>query len=349
MSKYRKLDGGGSLFSALEHQREIASKTVGILKLRDLIDWEGFRGVLDEVTGYGQKDWSKGGRPPFDPVLMFKVLVLQKYHGLSDEGTETQIKDRVSFLAFLDLRLGDEVPDANTIWDFKELIEAEGREGGAKLFAAFGAVLAGQGLLAKEGSIVDASFVDAPRARNTREENAQIKKGERPAGFEMGTARGRQKDCDARWTKKNAETHFGYKNHAKVDAKTKLISKHATTPANVHDSQVFAQLVDETDQAVLADSAYYSAESEMYVLEHCDAQEFLMRKANRNRPLDEATRKSNHAISKIRVRVEHVFGRMAQMGMDYCRAIGTRRASQHNSLCNLVYNLDRYAFLMRAA
>ncbi len=129
MSKYRKLDGGGSLFSALEHQREIASKTAGILKLRNLIDWEGFRGVLDEVTGYGQKDWSKGGRPPFDPVLMFKVLVLQKYHGLSDEGTETQIKDRVSFLAFLDLRLGDEVPDANTISDFKELIEAEGREG----------------------------------------------------------------------------------------------------------------------------------------------------------------------------------------------------------------------------
>ncbi len=183
----------------------------------------------------------------------------------------------------------------------------------------------------------------------TAEENAQIKKGERPAGFEAGTARGRQKDCDACWTKKNAETHFGYKNHAKIDAKTKLIDTHATTPANVHDSQVFAQLVDETDQAALAASANYSAESEVHVLERCDAQEFMMRKANRNRPLDEATRKSNHAISKIRVRVEHVFGRIAQMGMDYCRSIGVRRASRHNSLCNLVYNLDRYAILMRGA
>ncbi|MDB4618198.1 transposase [Akkermansiaceae bacterium] len=102
--------------------------------MRDLIDWEGFRPVLENVTGYDTKDWSKGGRRPFDPVFMFRVLVLQKYHGLSDEGTEKEIGDRFSFLSVLGLRLGDEIPDANTIWDFKELIGKEGRDALNALF-----------------------------------------------------------------------------------------------------------------------------------------------------------------------------------------------------------------------
>ena len=93
MSNYRNQQKGGGLFSALEHQQEISGQEVGILKLRDLIDWESFRCVLEEVTGYAKKNWSKGGQPPFDPVFMFKVMVLQKYHGLSDDATEHQIKD----------------------------------------------------------------------------------------------------------------------------------------------------------------------------------------------------------------------------------------------------------------
>jgi len=175
--KFREQDGGGNLFSALEHQKSASQRVVGILKLRDLLDWETFRPVLNEVTGYANKDWSKGGRLPFDPVFMFKVLILQKFHGLSDEATEAQIKDRLSFLSFLGLRLGDEVPDGNTIWDFKELIEKDGREGSRKLFESFHQILTEENLIAKEGSIVDASFVDAPRQRNTREENKQIKEG----------------------------------------------------------------------------------------------------------------------------------------------------------------------------
>lgn len=346
MRKYRNIDGGGDLFSALGHQKKVTQREVGILKLRDLIDWENFRAVLEEVTGYAHKDWSKGGRPPFDPVFMFKVLVLQKYHGLSDEGTERAIGDRFSFLAFLDLRPGDEIPDANTIWDFKELIEKDQRDGSRKLFDAFHATLSGEGLIAKEGSIVDASFVEAPRQRNTREQNAKIKVGERPEEFEPHTARGRQKDCEARWTKKNNESHYGYKNHAKVDAKSKLIDKHLTTPAHVHDSQAFKDLVDESDKAVLADSAYHSEEHEDYLLD-CNAEEFLMRKAYRNKPLSQADVIFNKVVSRIRVRVEHVFGRMKQLGMDCVRSIGLKRASQHNSLSNLVYNMDRYAFLKR--
>ena len=222
------------------------------------------------------------------------------------------------------------MPDENTIWDFKELIEQDGREGSRKLFEAFHEMLTTENLIAKEGSIVDASFVDAPRQRNSREENEQIKDGKRPRGFEEESAKGRQKDCEGRWAKKNNESHYGYKNHAKVDAKSKLIDKAVTTPANVHDSQVFNELVNESDNTVLADSAYYSAASEEHLLD-CQAEEFLMRKGNRSKPLSEAEKKTNKAISRIRVRVEHVFGCMSQLGMDYVRSIGLKTGDHSQS------------------
>ena len=346
---YRDPKKNYDLFSALSKSREQSEREIGIMKLKAVIDWEGFRPLLEEVCGYAQKDAKKGGRPPFDPVLMLKVLILQKYYGLSDEKAEYEINDRLSFLSFVGLELGDDVPDARTIWDFKERIEMKNRNGSTRLFEAFGEVLTHQGLVAKEGSIVDASFVDAPRQRNTREQNKKIKEGERPAGFEKTTSKGRQKDCEARWAKKNDETHYGWKNHIKADAKSKLITAQVTTDASVHDSQTFKQLVTEEDQRVLADSAYYSAELEDYLLSNCDAEDFMMRKGYRNNPLSEEEQKINHRISKIRVRVEHIFGRMSQMGAEYCRSIGLKRAKQHNSLANLTYNMDRYAFLIRSS
>jgi len=319
---------------------------VGVLKLKKPIDWDCFRPILEEVTGYNIKDWSKGGNRPFDPLLMFKILIIQFYYGLSDEATEIQIGDRISFQCFLDLQMGDDIPDANTIWDFKELIEKDGRDGSNKLFAKFHEILNQQGLIAKEGSIIDASFVEAPKQRNTREQNKQIKKGERPEGFEEGSAKGAQKDCDARWTKKNNEVHYGYKNHVKVDAKTKLIDTYVTTAASVHDSQVFEELLDEGDKVILADSAYKSKASEEVMLEH-GLEDFVMLKGYRNKPLSEKDKIFNKKVSRIRVRVEHVFGRMKYMGSDIFRRIGLKRAKQHNAFCNLTYNMDRYAFLVR--
>lgn len=346
MKRYRKIERGGGLFSAIEHEQAVAAKTTGILKLRDVIPWESFRPLLEDLTGYATRDWAKGGKPPFDPVLMFKVLVLQKFHGLSDDATEEQIFDRTSFKNFLGLRIGDDIPDAKTLWDFKQRIEAEGREGSRKLFDAFGQILEGKGIVAREGSIVDASFVDAPRQRNDRDQNQRIKKGERPEEFDTNPAVGRQKDSQARWTKKNNEVHYGWKNHVKSDLKTKIILRSTTTPASVHDSQVFEELLDDKDQAVLADSAYHSAEHEAHLIK-LNAQEFLMRKATRGHPLSEAEAQTNHTISRMRVRVEHIFARMSQMGADFCRSIGLKRATQHNHLSNLVYNMDRYACLVR--
>ncbi|MBK8090782.1 MAG: IS5 family transposase [Verrucomicrobiaceae bacterium] len=230
MKRYRKTERGGGLFSDIEHEQAVAAKTLGILKLRDVISWESFRPLLEDLTGYATRDWTKGGKPPFDPVLMFKVLVLQKFHGLSDDDTEEQFFDRTSFKAFLGLRIGDDIPDAKTLWDFKQRIEEDGREGGRKLFDTFGQMLESKGIVAREGSIVDASFTEAPRQRNSREANQRIKQGERPEEFDENPAVGRQKDSEARWTKKNNESHYGWKNHVKADLKTKIILNSTPRP-----------------------------------------------------------------------------------------------------------------------
>lgn len=344
--KYRDPKKESDLFSMIEHQQEVTGSVKGINQLNSVIDWEMFRPDLEALLGYDTRDARKGGRPPFDPVLMLKILVLQKYHGLSDDQTEFQIMDRFSFMQFLGLQPGDNVADAKTIWDFKQLLEKDGRNGGRKLFERFAQLLNEHGMIAREGSIVDASFVDAPRQRNSREDNQSIKKGVRPETFSVDTPRGRQKDCDARWAKKNDETHYGYKNHAKVDAKSKLVIDYATSSANVHDSQLFEQLVDEQDDALLADSAYSSQSNREHLLKN-NCQDFILHKAARGHPLGDEQKASNKLRSRIRVRCEHVFGRMSQMAMDRLRCIGLERANQHIALSNLIYNMDRYAFLRR--
>lgn len=346
--KYRRHQKESNLFSFIEHQQRVQERRLGINRLNDLIDWELFRPRLEKLLGYDGRELRKGGRPPFDPVFMLKVLVLQKFHALSDLGVQQQIADRLSFMQFLGLNVGDDIPDANTIWDFKEALSRGGRDGMGELFAEFDEAIQQQGLIGREGSIVDASFVDVPRPRNTREQNEQIKEGQRPEGFEPDSASGRQKDCDARWTIQRRELHCGYKNHSKVDARTKLIVTYAVSSANVHDSMVFKQLVDGRDQAVLADSAYNNQEIEEYLLKECDCEEFLLFKSHRNRPLSEEERRLNKLRSRIRCRVEHVFGRLTQMGADFIRTIGLGRAGQQIGLGNLVYNLERYCVLRGA-
>jgi len=335
--KYREHQKEGDLFSFIEHREKVSSKRLGINKLSGVIEWEAFRDVLEEKLGYSRRDMSNGGRPPFDPVFMLKVLVLQKYHGLSDLATEEQISDRLSFMQFLDLEAGDDVPDANTIWDFKETLGAEGVE---QIFEQFAKLLDEHGIIGREGSIVDASFVDVPRQRNSRLENEELKRGVCPEGFEKDAVKGRQKDCEARWAVKNKEIHFGYKNHAKVDAKSKLILKYQATAASVHDSQV-------VEKAVLGDAAYRSEKIEKYLLEQCDCEDFIHAKAQRDAPLSSEEKATNRLLSRVRCRVEHVFGRLAQFGADVMRTIGQERAEFQIGLSNIVYNMDRYAYLMK--
>ena len=311
-------------------------------KLKKLVDWERFRPELEAVRDKERK--SNAGRKPFDVVLMFKVLMLQSLYNLSDEKIEFQIRDRISFMRFLDLSLGDAVPDEKTIWLFREQLTEDGLI--KRLFEEFDAFLGEKGFSARKGQIVDASIVEAPRQRNSREENQQIKQGQTPQDW--SEQKKRQKDIDARWTKKNGQNHYGYKNHINVDVKHKLIRDYEVTPASVHDSQVFEELLDEDNSSrdVWADSAYRS-EEKLEELKKRNYREHLQRKGCRHKKLTQREDQGNRTRSRIRSRVEHVFGVQAKRAGDLIvRAIGLVRVKAKVGLRNLAYNLDRYCVLV---
>ena len=312
-----------------------------LLKLNTVIQWESFREALEIVRAREKKNHA--GAKPYDVVLMFKVLILQSLYNLSDEAIEYQILDRLSFMRFLGLRLGSRVPDAKTIWLFREQLTEAGLA--EELFRQFETVLEESGFAARKGQIIDASIVQAPKQRNSREENAQIKQDEIPQDWEE--AKRRQKDIDARWVKKNAKSYYGYKNHVNVDVKHKLIRTYAVTDASVHDSTVFDELLGETNTSaeVYADSAYRSEES-IQLLQKRRFRERLQRKGCRNRTLTKREKQGNKTRAKIRCRIEHVFGVMAIMaGSLIVRTIGIIRARAKIGLRNLAYNINRYALL----
>jgi len=229
-------------FDENDRLKEISRLGDPLERLNVTINWESFRHRLNVV--FKKEAKGPGGRPPFDYVMMFKILILQRLYGISDAQTELQIKDRLSFMRFLGLNLCDTVPDEKTIWLFRErMVQADIID---TLFYRFTRQLEDAGFITRTGSIVDALFVDVPRQRNTREENDTLKKGDIPEDWqkEENKHKKAQKDVDARWTKKNDETHFGYKNHVKADKDSKLITKYEVTSAEVHDSQALQGLVE---------------------------------------------------------------------------------------------------------
>ncbi len=314
-------------------------------KLNKTIDWEMFRETIEEAFVKEDRK-SNAGRKPYDKLLMFKILILQRYYNLSDEQTEFQIKDRFSFLQFLGLQIGDNVPDEKTIWLFKEQLKEKGLS--KKLFELFTAKLISNGIVAKEGTIVDASFVNVPKQRNTRDENRQIKENEVPQSFENNPHKKAQKDCDARWTTKGGQREYGYKDHIASDQKTKIITKYEVTPASTHDSQVIKELIDENDKVAHADSAYKSEETEQYLKEK-NVKSKIIKRAYRNKPLTNTEHKENYKHSKTRVRVEHIFGTLTSQMNNALNltSIGINRIKSSIGLMNLTYNLVRYEQLVR--
>lgn len=311
-----------------------------LTRINNTIDWKIFRPVLEQARS---KKKSNAGAKGFDAILLFKILVLQSLYNLSDEGLEFQILDRYSFSRFLGLHAASKVPDATTIWRFREdLIKAGVVD---TLFSRFDDFLHDQGYRAQKGQIIDASIVKIPVQRNSRDENKQIKNGQQPDGWSENKKR--QKDTDARWTRKNGKNFFGYKNHISVDVKYKLIRRYHVTSANVHDSNIFDELLDpgNTSRDVWADSAYRS-EDAIGRLKENGYREHLQRKGSRNHKLTKLEQRGNRTRSKIRSRVEHIFGIQAQRaGNVILRGIGIIRASTKIGLRNLAYNLDRYGTL----
>jgi IS5 family transposase len=310
-----------------------------LVKLLQQINWEQFRRIL--TNAFEREEKGVGGRTPFDYVMMFKILVLQRYYNLSDEQMQFQILDRLSFMRFLGLTLSDSVPDEKTIWLFREnLIEHKLVD---RLFDKFLSSLEKANLIGKEGRMVDASFIEVPRQRNSREENQKIKEGIVPEDWEDEPNKLAQKDLDARWTKKNNQVFYGYKDHVKVDEKSKLIIGYEVTDASVHDSQPLNDLLNKKDrgQPLYADSAYTGEEQEK-VIEKAGMINKVHEKGYKNKPLTKRQMKSNRRKSKFRARVEHVFGFMEiSMKKMYVRSIGRIRVEGIIGLMNLTYNLLR--------
>ena len=199
--------------------------------------------------------------------------------------------------------------------------------------------------------MVDASFTIAPRQRNTREENEKIKDGDGGDLWNDQPNKKRHKDIDARWTKKNGEKYYGYKNHAKVDSKSKFINKYVVTDASVHDSQALDGLLDKKDkgQPLYADSAY-TGENQEKTIRKFKMKNKVHEKGYKGKPLTEEQKNNNNIKSQIRARVEHVFGFMEQsMNGLIIKSIGIVRATGIIGLINFTYNIFRYEQIARLA
>jgi len=342
--------GQFGFFDANDRLEALSAKGDPLEAIDALVPWESFRKAIEAVvlTPVAEKK-NNAGRKPIDAMVMFRMLILQSLYNLSDDQAEYQVRDRLSFTRFLKLGIEDAIPDGTTLWLFREKLSKAGLI--ATLFERFGRHLEAQGYIARGGQMIDATIVPVPKQRNTREENEAVKAGQPPADWEQRPAKNRQKDKDARWTKKHGKSFFGYKNHVNADARHKLIRDYDVTDASVHDSQKLDGLLNNanTSQDVYADSAYRSAETEAKL----NARGFRSRihsRASRNHRLSDAQVEANRKKGKVRVRIEHVFGAQENApGGRIIRTIGAVRARAKIGLQNLVYNLRRLVILERMA
>jgi IS5 family transposase len=319
---------------------KLQEKKPVLKRLADSIPWESFRPLLDK--GYVHERKSNAGRKRIDPLILFKMLVLQQLFNLSDQELEFQVNDRRSFEEFVGLGVMNSIPDATTVAFFRDrLLKAGVIE---ELFEMFESYLRSQGLQARGGQIIDATLVPVPKQRNTREENEEIKAGRLPEGWDKNPDRLRQKDLDARWVKKNDINYYGYKNSICIDVDHGFIRRYAVTPANIHDSQMLPRLLDPENEHdfVWADSAY-SGECFADLLSLGGFESLIHEKGARNHPLSDEAKKMNRVKSAIRACVEHVFGCMTMsMGGKLTRKIGLERTEVWWGLKNLTFNFLRY-------
>lgn len=345
------------LFGLTEHLKRLSAHGDPLEELGRVVEFEGFRPILDGALAYS--DGSKGGRPPYDMVAMFKVLILAAQNNVSDARMEYLIRDRLSWLRFLGFDLGAPTPDANTIRLFREKLTEAGAL--TALFDAFDHRLRASGYLAMGGQIVDATLVAAPKQRNTKEEKAAIKQGQTAAEiWPDKPARAAQKDTDARWTVKFSKARpttdgkpridiaiptFGYKNSIAIDRVFGFIRTSKTTDAARFDGRMLRDVVtrDNTASDVWADTAYRSKANEKWLRSMGRVSRIHQRKP-RGRAIAERTARANSVKSKVRCRVEHVFAHQKDgMGL-FIRTIGIKRAEAKITLTNLAYNMRRLIF-----
>lgn len=323
-----------SLFDETKRKKKLTKMGDVLQQINEVVDWNAFRGVLDSV--FPKKDKPKGGRPPFDSLLMFKILIIKRLYNLSLDQTEFQINDRISFMRFLGLGLENTVPDAKTIWNYENTLA--NNEAGRQLFDLFFSQLLQKGYITRAGSIVDASFIEAPKRKNTKEQREALKHGEIPEEWNdpEHPQKLMQRDTDATWTVKNREAHFGYKDTVKVDLDSKLITDYRATNASTNDAKAAEGIFTKEDKVAYGDAAYPFID----LPENVESQ--ICASPTKCHPLSEKQKEANHQKAKKRCRVEHVFAGMVQMvGGTSLRCKSLVRAEFNIALLNMIYNMRR--------
>ena len=318
-----------------------------LVRLKEVVDFEQFRSLLKAAlkTRSGGRS---GGRPPFDPILMFKIMVVQSLYTLSDDQMEFQIRDRLSFMRFLGLDLSDTVPDGKTIWLYRERLKDHIQS----LFQHFNHLLTQKGYLAMGGQIVDATIVKAPRQRMTDGEKEESKSGKKAAEIWDHPPKARQKDTDARWRVKQSKPkkagqvplgipEFGYKNHITACKTHGFVRGFLATHGAQHDGSVLMDLLaDNTSGTVWGDSAYATKDNLARLNDRCMTSD-LHRRKPQGKPMPRQMAKANSRRSKVRARIEHVFAAQKHRMTLFIRTIGLVRATFKIGLANLVYNMQR--------
>jgi len=315
-----------------------------LARLSVAVNWELFRPVLEEI--YYTEDNRAGGRKAYDRIMMFKVLILQQLYNIGDDRLEYQINDRLSFQRFLGLELGDKVPDAKSIWLFRERLKKSGRE--KEIFSFYTEELNRRKIITKSGSIVDATFIERPEQRANERKNPG-NRYKKPEIKEENPNKERQYDADARFVKKHNKWYYGYKNHVKADRDSKIITDYTVTNATTHDNTQVENLLCKDDKTAFMDAGYRSKKKEKEWREKYPNLEFRITKADTSRkPLSKEEKTADKPNRQIRCRVEHVFGHMEKsMGGKFVRCVGLARTRVSTMLKNLAYNISRAATIMR--
>ena len=264
-------------------------------KLKELINWESFRIILKRLDRTGEQ----GGRPPYDPVVMFKVVLLGQWHNLSDNDLEQVLRVRLDFMLFCGFSLSCNIPDSTTIQDYRfRMIELGLLE---KCMQMLNKKLEEVALKVKSGTlIVDSTIIEsAARPRNVIELGNDTEPPTKSSSA----------DPDAEWTKKGQEYHYGYKEHAVVNAEDGFIEDVHVTGAATHDGTMLKAVLKGKRgvKDVLADKAYASRKNRAY-LKTRQIRDSILRKAARNRPLTANDLRHNRRLSQRRFVAEQQFG-----------------------------------------
>jgi len=265
----------------------------------------------------------RGGRPFWPAVVMLKCVMLQKWYGLSDPQLEEQLRDRLSFRRFVGLGLDDATPDETTLVRFRERLRSAGCA--STLFDAALASLRARGLVLKEGTIVDATIVDAPQGRKVRGAD--------------GTERHTRDRC-AEYTRNHGTLRHGYKAHLATDARG-IITDWVFDTARPHDSNHIDRLTRDEEAAVYADSAYSSAERRRRLAEAGVLDRIVHKRVRGQDELTPEQKAHNTACSVVRAFVEHPRAWMSKMGYTAARYRGLLRNALDFALTAMAYNFKR--------